>query len=185
MGRPRLEIGVPGKIRLTMLPGLDGSVTRWEAAANFRDCSGRTRLMRRTRATQKEAIKALTEGIDVASEQFSGIPLKGASVTIAHSRSFSPIPAGHHTLYRFFSEDGDLLYVGISLHMINRLASHRSGKRWWATVRNITLDHHPNYESARLAEKIAIRDEAPRYNLADLPRLPLKERIRLERSQNP
>lgn len=70
-----------------------------------------------------------------------------------------------HALYRFFSEDGALLYVGISADPFKRMTQHRDGKPWWSEVAQVTIERHPSRSAALLAEAAAIRDEVPRYNI--------------------
>lgn len=71
-----------------------------------------------------------------------------------------------HALYRFFSSDGDLLYVGITNDPGRRWPEHASGKPWWHEVDRIGIERHPDRSSVLLAEKTAIVTERPRYNLA-------------------
>lgn len=70
------------------------------------------------------------------------------------------------TLYRLFSADCELLYVGIAQRWYNRMAEHASQKAWWPEVVNVDLETFPSREAARAAERQAIRDEKPVYNVA-------------------
>lgn len=69
-------------------------------------------------------------------------------------------PGSVTTLYRFFSVDGDLLYVGISHRMDSRLSQHRRAKPW-VEVASIELEHFTSREYALEAEAEAIRRELP------------------------
>ena len=67
-------------------------------------------------------------------------------------------------LYRFFAADGRLLYVGISMNFRARLDKHRR-RTWWPEVADQSLEWFPDRESAQRAERRAIHDENPAYNL--------------------
>ena len=71
------------------------------------------------------------------------------------------------TLYRFFGEDGTLLYVGISDRAIVRMAEHEIGKPWWPEVRSATFENYALRDHAEQAETRAIRSEHPVYNVRD------------------
>lgn len=70
-------------------------------------------------------------------------------------------------LYRFYDQDGVLLYVGISVAPWARWRAHRRLKPWWRDVTTITLERYWTHE-IRDAEKIAIRTERPLYNVLEL-----------------
>lgn len=76
-----------------------------------------------------------------------------------------PLEHRPHTLYRFFAEDGALLYVGITAALPTRLANHRDDKPWWTEVARATIAHYPDRESVLAAELVAIKAELPRYNV--------------------
>jgi hypothetical protein len=69
------------------------------------------------------------------------------------------------TLYRHFDASGALLYVGVSLSSLDRLADHR-GSRWHSDIATVTLEHFSNREAALDAECDAIKSENPKYNIA-------------------
>ncbi len=79
--------------------------------------------------------------------------------------------ADMHAVYRLFDEAGRLLYIGMSGRAGRRFDDH-AVKRWWPLVRTITLEWHATHAAARLAEKRAIADERPRYNVAGSPITP-------------
>lgn len=54
----------------------------------------------------------------------------------AHSRK--------HALYRFYADDGALLYVGITLNPTGRWNDHRHDKPWWTDVADIKLETYPD-----------------------------------------
>lgn len=72
-------------------------------------------------------------------------------------------------LYRHWSHDGQLLYVGVSLSAAARLSQHRD-KPWFDQIAEVTVQTHPSREEAVRAEAEAIRDERPVYNIVGNPR---------------
>lgn len=71
---------------------------------------------------------------------------------------------GKTALYRHFDKDGQLLYVGISLSHVARLAQHRDGSPWYEDIAHVTIEWHKTRVEAELAETKAIGREAPKYN---------------------
>lgn len=71
-----------------------------------------------------------------------------------------------HVLYRFFSDSGDLLYVGITNNPGQRIKQHENGQSWWAQVVSAKMEHFSSREELAAAELQAIRTENPRYNVA-------------------
>lgn len=69
------------------------------------------------------------------------------------------------SLYRCFSAANDLLYVGISLHVIYRMTQHRDGSDWYQEMRTLTVEHFETREEAIAAEREAIRNERPKFNV--------------------
>jgi len=67
-------------------------------------------------------------------------------------------------LYRHFSSDGTLLYVGISLSTINRLIQHNKSSGWMADVTRIEITHYASTEQALAAERNAVKKEMPLFN---------------------
>lgn len=80
-----------------------------------------------------------------------------------------------HALYRFLSADGELLYVGITSNPGRRWPEHEKSKPWWHEVTNIKCERHLNRDAALFAETEAIRNERPRYNIAQAVRSPSPE----------
>ena len=76
---------------------------------------------------------------------------------------FAARPKGCH-LYRHFDEDGALLYVGISLSALNRLAAHIEDSAWYWSIATVKIEVHPTREAAEEAERQAIRNERPLFN---------------------
>ncbi len=69
------------------------------------------------------------------------------------------------TLYRFFDGTDDLLYVGLSINPGKRFEKHRAEKPWWVDVSRIQMEQHPDLETLRQAERVAIQNEKPRHNV--------------------
>lgn len=69
-------------------------------------------------------------------------------------------------LYRHFSADGELLYVGISLSAVVRLAGHRNTSHWFRQIASVTVEKFATRQEAERAERLAIEREKPRHNLA-------------------
>jgi predicted GIY-YIG superfamily endonuclease len=70
-----------------------------------------------------------------------------------------------NVVYRFFAEDGELLYVGSTSHWPKRMQQHQTSRPWWAEVTRVTLEHHTTLAAARAAEAAAIIAEHPAYTL--------------------
>jgi predicted GIY-YIG superfamily endonuclease len=77
-----------------------------------------------------------------------------------------------HTLYRFYSADDTLLYVGLTINPGRRMEKHR-GREWWRDVARITLEQHPDLDTLRRAERLAIETERPLHNIRMNTRLVL------------
>ena len=67
-------------------------------------------------------------------------------------------------LYRHFDAYGDLLYVGISLSAVARLAQHKSAP-WFQDITDIKVEWFDDREDAEIAEIQAIRTEFPEHNV--------------------
>jgi len=67
-------------------------------------------------------------------------------------------------LYRWYDEEGLLLYVGITGALLERTTAHTNGDPWWAQVRSCTVEWLPSATEAAEAEQAAIRAERPAYN---------------------
>lgn len=80
-------------------------------------------------------------------------------------------------LYRFYNSSGDLLYVGITLDPGKRWKQHRDDKPWWHEVTQVTVETHVDRDAVMQAERAAIENEHPRYNVVfNRPRLSPEQR---------
>lgn len=71
-----------------------------------------------------------------------------------------------HFVYKMYSSDNELLYVGETCNIRSRLKAHMKDKPWWNDITSIRVDAYVDRKSGRLAESIAIRDEFPKYNIS-------------------
>jgi predicted GIY-YIG superfamily endonuclease len=70
-----------------------------------------------------------------------------------------------NALYRFFSANDGLLYVGITKDLGTRLKSHNREKTWFREVAYIRVEHFDSREDVELAEYRAITEEHPLWNI--------------------
>jgi len=68
-------------------------------------------------------------------------------------------------LYRHYDKDDNLLYVGISLSAYTRLSQHKSNSEWAATAVKMTTEPFNSRVDALEAEKKAIINEKPLFNV--------------------
>lgn len=80
------------------------------------------------------------------------------------------VPEVETQLYRHFGRDGALLYVGISLFSVYRLAQHINGSHWADRITTISIERFASREAAFRAETAAIVNERPLFNIAKVPR---------------
>jgi hypothetical protein len=92
--------------------------------------------------------------------------IKGHGMHRSHMRT---------ALYRHFDSENRLLYVGISLHAVIRLAGHRRHARWFDEVATVTIEWFETRDVALKAEQCAILKERPRFNNGGRPLKPLTE----------
>jgi hypothetical protein len=75
-------------------------------------------------------------------------------------------PNGSTHLYRYFDQDGNLLYVGISISALLRHLQHRTSSHWFHKANNMTWETYETRAEAAVAEIDAIKAERPLYNIA-------------------
>ena len=69
------------------------------------------------------------------------------------------------SLYRVYGKDDELLYVGISTLPLRRMIDHEDHAHWFCEVERITIDKVMGRRSALDAERRAISQENPTYNI--------------------
>ena len=74
-------------------------------------------------------------------------------------------------VYRCFNAARDLIYVGWTIRRRQRMSQHSRASSWWPEVADITYQEFDHPADARVAERIAIRDEDPIRNKAGRPRV--------------
>lgn len=67
-------------------------------------------------------------------------------------------------LYRCYNVSDELLYVGVSLHVLSRMIEHRVSSEWFDQVATIKITHNSSRELALQAERHAIETEKPKFN---------------------
>lgn len=73
--------------------------------------------------------------------------------------------AGYTDLYRYYDKDNKLLYVGISVSAITRQGQHKDSAVWYPEFTHMTKETFRTRKEALLAEKLAIKQEHPIYNI--------------------
>lgn len=68
-------------------------------------------------------------------------------------------------LYRHFSADGTLLYVGISMSALIRLSQHKVHSAWFDNIRSVTIELFDSRKDGLEAERRAIETELPKHNI--------------------
>lgn len=69
------------------------------------------------------------------------------------------------SLYRFFDDQGRLLYIGVT--SVPRWdGGHRLDKPWWGQVAEAKVEHFDDRATALTAERYAIKHESPEHNVA-------------------
>jgi predicted GIY-YIG superfamily endonuclease len=133
-----------------------GSFTRYAVMIGT-DCGCRTR------AGQPVTGRAMTD-VERARryrDRKKGLPVEPVTPRISHG----PYASERTAVYRFFAEDAELLYVGITNDVGHRWKKHETEKPWWGEVQRQTVDWFPSRAQAIIAEAAAIRAEHPKYNI--------------------
>jgi predicted GIY-YIG superfamily endonuclease len=81
-----------------------------------------------------------------------------------------------HKLYRHFDETSQLLYVGVSLSVAQRLAQHRDHAHWFERITRVEMQSFDTRDQALAAERMAIQTENPLFNI-QYSTLPKAEKI--------
>ena len=67
-------------------------------------------------------------------------------------------------LYRLYSAEGNLLYVGITSDPARRFSQHAGEKKWWPQVVRRDVEWYETRDGALAAEEAAIRSKQPVWN---------------------
>jgi len=78
----------------------------------------------------------------------------------------APVRRGRTSLYRHFDENGTLLYVGIARDPDHRAALHAHTARWYQYSTRCEVEWHETRDEALRAERVAIADEGPLFNIS-------------------
>jgi excinuclease UvrABC nuclease subunit len=70
-----------------------------------------------------------------------------------------------YAVYRMFSVDGKLLYIGCTSKIFARLKSHEDMHVWATDIAQISVEWLADKNDALAAEKTAIENEGPEWNL--------------------
>lgn len=70
-----------------------------------------------------------------------------------------------HWVYRCYDSADRLIYVGSTCNLVGRLAAHDAGSWWSPQVVKVKAKVYPHGETARAAEREAILNEIPRWNI--------------------
>lgn len=74
----------------------------------------------------------------------------------------------HTILYRYYDNQDQLLYVGITNDQSKRFSQHKV-KEWMQFIHTATFEHFENRKDAEFAEINAIKKELPLYNISHHP----------------
>lgn len=77
----------------------------------------------------------------------------------------SRVPGRPHYVYRCYSADARLIYVGCTVFPRTRLEQHRISSWWADQIERVTYTVFPNKEYALYMERRAIESENPRWNI--------------------
>lgn len=86
-----------------------------------------------------------------------------------------------HCVYRHYDADGNLLYVGCAKDVKARQSGHKATSKWFPLVDRIDVSEPMEMKEAFQAEREAIWDENPDFNLN---RYPWKNKRRRKQTSN-
>lgn len=87
----------------------------------------------------------------------------GERVDCLNCRLAAALPLGP-CVYFAWGTDDELLYVGSSINVGQRIRAHMTQTEWWPEVRRVTADAYSSELEARRAESAAIAAEPGAYN---------------------
>jgi hypothetical protein len=74
------------------------------------------------------------------------------------------VRTGLTEVYRLYDDQGELLYVGMSLSFAQRMRLHRSSSDWWHKVTRIEIERFGTRDEASIQEGEYIQTLAPTHN---------------------
>lgn len=89
-------------------------------------------------------------------------------------------PKAFH-LYRHFDDAGLLLYVGVSLSAMGRLERHREASPWFWNIAKVEIQRFSTREESLAAERHAIMNEHPLFNLRMAPKMRQQNSMKLRK----
>jgi excinuclease UvrABC nuclease subunit len=93
-------------------------------------------------------------------------------MNVKHILDFTEIPNNEsHAVYRFYNSFDELIYVGVSVDVLMRIAQHRRDKEWANEICEVELEWFSTRSEAISTENNLIKTLKPFYNLR-LPREP-------------
>jgi hypothetical protein len=114
--------------------------------------------------TQRWSLKHLRDFLHPPGHAVAPVPV-AAKVKWPRMPRRVPLGPGVQHLYRHFDADGRLLYVGVSLSAIGRLAEHKQGAEWFWLIARVEVTAYANRRTVLKAERIAIQREKPLHNI--------------------
>lgn len=109
----------------------------------------------------REGMTMTISNIERLQRVIDGKYLKSNSVPECRDRRESDCDCD---LYRYFSAEGSLLYVGITFDFMTRAEYHAKWSLWWPMARYAHVETFPSRFMALGAERRAIHDEEPIHN---------------------
>lgn len=76
---------------------------------------------------------------------------------------------GPTSLYKHYAKGRKLLYVGISLSVLQRLLQHRQDSPWFDEIQTIVIKKYPTRKAAKAAEAALIKRHSPPHNTQHHP----------------
>lgn len=113
-------------------------------------------------AIKKRDAKAISASLELLRKLGEERPTEQDDAAIKLLAELDCIPTA---LYRHFSRDGALLYIGVSMTVTGRTAKHETYAPWFQQIDTIKLEWFGSRSSAMRAEKHAIKTEKPLHNV--------------------
>lgn len=114
-------------------------------------------VVRRTLEQQAAAARSKL-ALEAASRRAGGVPVAAGS------------EAGSLVcVYRFWSAEGQVIRIGHTVDLPDRLSQYRTQEPWWGEVVKVTYDEYPTVDAAVKAERAAIKVTRPKYNAQHNP----------------